>query len=138
MKKTPTKVKEKAKNNLADELNKVPTQSDSAELQTANEANAVQSGEDIKSEDEAAYDSLFDNWDEQAFVPQDFMIDVPVDSLESGVGYSSLFRQMHQAYVRMSPFINLRAAVRFPSKKPVPEPFTLATTKKMRKNDFRK
>lgn len=32
------------------------------------------------------------------------MIDVPIDSLESCVGYSSLFRQMHQAFIQRVAF----------------------------------
>ena len=51
-----------------------------------------------------AYDSLFENWDEQEFSPQDFMVEIPIDSLESDVGYSSLFRQMHQAFIRRVAF----------------------------------
>lgn len=54
-----------------------------------------------KTENDTTYDSLFEAWDEREFEPQDYMIDVPIDSLESAVGYTSLFRQMHQSYVRM-------------------------------------
>lgn len=43
--------------------------------------------------------SLTEKW--EADVPEpDFETDVPVDSLESKVGYSSLFRQLHHAYVK--------------------------------------
>lgn len=51
-----------------------------------------------------AFDSLYDKWENNEFVPNDFTIDVPIDSLESSVGYSSLFRQMHKAFVRMVAF----------------------------------
>jgi hypothetical protein len=44
-------------------------------------------------------DSLFEKWDETEFIPQDFMIAIPVNSLESQVGYSSLYRQMHDAFM---------------------------------------
>jgi len=50
------------------------------------------------------YDSLFDKWDAEEFVPKDFTIDVAIDSLESFVGYSSLLRQMQRSYVRMVAF----------------------------------
>lgn len=47
-----------------------------------------------------ASDRLFDIWDAKEFEPTDLTIDVNIDSLESAVGYSSLFRQMHQAFIR--------------------------------------
>nr|MBA2495116.1 hypothetical protein [Acidobacteriota bacterium] len=106
-----TKVKYKTKDDLAERLNQVPVQTEDnlpVKVESVDEAKATdgqisnaqsenQSEADAEEANNAAYDSLFDNWDEQAFEPQDFMIDVPVDSLESMVGYSSLFRQMHQA-----------------------------------------
>ena len=49
-------------------------------------------------------DQVFEIWDEHEFRPQDFGVRVPIDSLESRVGYSSLFRQMHQAFVRIVAF----------------------------------
>jgi len=118
MKKAPTKVKEKAKSNLAERLNQVPVQTEdnllvkvesidevkATDEQVSNAQNENQSEADAEAANNTAYDSLFDNWDEQAFEPQDFLIDVPVDSLESAVGYSSLFRQMHQSFVRLVAF----------------------------------
>ncbi len=53
---------------------------------------------------DTTYDPVFEAWDEREFSPQDFMIDVPIDSLESAVGYSSLFRQMHDSFIRMVAF----------------------------------
>ena len=53
--------------------------------------------------------ALFDHWDEQEFEPQDFMVDVPVDSLESCVGYSSLLRQMQKSYLRTVAFYRSKA-----------------------------
>jgi hypothetical protein len=47
---------------------------------------------------------LFDDWDEREFVPDDYTIDVETDSLESRIGYGSLFRQMHQAFLRRVAF----------------------------------
>ena len=55
-------------------------------------------------ENNAGYDSLFDQWDEHEPLPQDFMTEVPIDSLESYIGYSSLFRQMHQSFLRSVAF----------------------------------
>ncbi len=49
-------------------------------------------------------DAVFDVWDEHEFNPQDFEVRIPIDSLESRVGYSSLFRQMHDAFVRTVAF----------------------------------
>ncbi len=49
-------------------------------------------------------DQVFEIWDEHEFKPQDFGVRVPIDSLESRVGYSSLFRQLHQGFVRRVAF----------------------------------
>ncbi len=42
----------------------------------------------------------FEEWESAEFVPDDFETAVAVDSLESHVGYSSLFRQLHHDYQR--------------------------------------
>jgi len=47
------------------------------------------------------FNALFDRMEEVGPKPEDFMVEVPIDSLEANVGYSSLFRQMHQAFLRM-------------------------------------
>jgi len=52
----------------------------------------------------SAFDSLFEKWDEFDFPPEDYIVDVPVDSLESSIGYGSLMRQMHQAFLRRVAF----------------------------------
>jgi hypothetical protein len=59
---------------------------------------------EIEARHNAIYSDIFDAWDEQEFEPADYMIDVPIDSLESRVGYSSLFRQFHQAFIRQVAF----------------------------------
>jgi hypothetical protein len=51
-----------------------------------------------------SYDELFDRWDSEGFVPTESMLEVAVDCLESVVGYSSLFRQMQQSFLRMVAF----------------------------------
>jgi hypothetical protein len=89
------KLKEKG-TSLADELNEVPTQ---AEIETAK-----LSEDELKKKNRANSDELFDKWNEIPFEPQDFMIEVPVDSLESCVGYSSLLRQFHRAFVQRVAF----------------------------------
>ena len=91
-----TKTKEKGES-LADKLNEVPTAA--AEIETVKV-----SDDELKKKNRANSDALFDKWDEIPFEPQDFMIDVPVDSLESCVGYSSLLRQFHRAFVRSVAF----------------------------------
>jgi hypothetical protein len=106
--KSKTKVKDES-DNLADKLNQFAAQTevnqkDSMELKPTIESTADNSDEEPEAEYNAAYDSLFEAWDEREFTPQDFMISVPVGSLESAVGYSSLFRQMHQAFVRRVAF----------------------------------
>lgn len=64
----------------------------------------TESVSDIEARNKAIYSDIFDNWDDREFEPTDFTIDVPIDSLESCVGYSSLFRQFHQAFIRRVAF----------------------------------
>jgi hypothetical protein len=130
MKRTKVKESKSSKNNdLAEQLNQVPIQSENNDLalgesvkpellQTdspiqngsdqvlanSNENQIAPSGDDIETQNKAAYDALFDRWDEMEFKPQDYVIDIPIDSFESMIGYSSLLRQMHQAFVRMVAF----------------------------------
>lgn len=59
--------------------------------------------EEAKEPDNSAYHSLFDRWEEEEIHPVDYL-EVSVDSLESNVGYSSLFRQMHKAFIRRVAF----------------------------------
>ena len=92
MRKAKTTLKDKSEN-LAEKLNQVAAQSEAdgktmAERQTKDETAAAKATLD-EIESDTTYDPLFDAWDEREFSPQDFMIDVPIDSLESAVGYSS-------------------------------------------------
>jgi hypothetical protein len=48
----------------------------------------------------AALDAEFEQWNAKPFIPEDAENGVPINSLEASVGYTSLFRQMHQAYGR--------------------------------------
>lgn len=102
-----TKLKDKSEN-LADKLNQVAAQSEAddkalAERKATDEEAAVKAAIE-KMESNTAFDPLFEAWDEQEFSPQDFMINVPIDSLESAVGYSSLFRQMQESFIRTVAF----------------------------------
>lgn len=137
--KTKTKVKEKPKSDLADQLDQVPSEVDSADMQTVGGENVVQTNEDAdaEAENDAAYDSLFNRWDEQEFEPQDFMIDVPIDSLESAVGYSSLFRQMHQAFVRMVAFYTSPGGGSLSSEEARARAFHACDNKEDAKEEFR-
>jgi hypothetical protein len=130
MKKTKVKECKSGKSGeLAELLNQVPVQSENTDLalggstnqlslQTdsveqnqlagisaeSNEKSTAESAVDVEAKGKAAYDALFDRWDEQEFEPQDYMIDVPIDSFESMVGYGSLLRQMRESFVRMVAF----------------------------------
>ena len=102
-----TKPKTKLKNkseNLADELSQVPTQNEDGNKALADRRAADEEAETKaaieRMESDTTYDPVFEAWEEREFSPQDFMIDVPVASLESAVGYSSLFRQMHDAFIK--------------------------------------
>lgn len=59
---------------------------------------------EIMAEKYLVFDALFDRWEEVGPKPEDFLTEIPIDSLESQVGYSSLFRQMHQAFIRTVAF----------------------------------
>lgn len=101
--KAKTTLKDKSEN-LAEKLNQVAAQSEAdskspAERKATDETAAINAAMD-KIESDTTDDPLFDAWDERDFSPQDFVIDVPINSLESAVGYSSLFRQMHQSFNR--------------------------------------
>jgi hypothetical protein len=107
-----TKVKEKKAKTKAEELLENQVEPGSAQLAkkpsanaekdaSENTANTDESGGEGKSVNEEYYNALFEGWDEAEFVPQDFMSRVPIDSIESRIGYSSLFRQMHNSFIRM-------------------------------------
>ncbi len=103
--KSKTKVKDKS-DNLTDKLNQIAerteaNQKDSAKLQ--NGGTVTEGGEEDKENHKQISDdvkALFNKYENQESIPQDFEIDVPIDSMESAVGYSSLMRQMQQGYLR--------------------------------------
>jgi len=115
-----TKVKVKAKVNLAESLNQVPVQTEDdlpvkiASTEKTNEpkVNASNTQEKNQSKESAeipedvneAASKLFDHWNEQEFVPEDFQTHVYVNSVESCVGYSSLVRQFQYDYTRAVAF----------------------------------
>ena len=114
--KKPTAVKDGTPDNLAERLNQVPVQTDTdspVKTESADDASNEQTSQaqnektpdaDIQKATDEYHDALFDVWDIREFTPQDFMVDVPINSLESAVGYTSLLRQMHQSFVRMVAF----------------------------------
>jgi hypothetical protein len=106
--KTKMKVKGRSEESLTDRLNQVPDQDD-AETQTSEIAQLFDQPSDrysdgcdqidvagIAGSDE--HSVLFDALDRKEFEPNDFNTGVAVDSLESAVGYSSLIRQMQEAF----------------------------------------
>jgi hypothetical protein len=119
--KRPTKTKTRNKaETLADELNKVPA----APFVEANTPNAESTDTVTQIVDDDAFGvsperkrileyheklrndvpdgvkRLFERWEEEEFVPQDFETEVATNSLESGVGYTSLHRHLHRAFVK--------------------------------------
>ncbi len=116
-----TKVKEKAEN-LADQLNRVPFEKadeSAAEKPDADLPEQIQQLDETEPrlKEQAEKDrqrvkeikelqsQLFDQWESDEFAPDDFKIDIPVDSLESRVGFSSLTRQLHDSFNRMVAFL---------------------------------
>src|SRR5476651_27745 len=57
--------------------------------------------EEPEEESFRVFNAMFDRWEEVGPRNPEFLREVPVDSLESSVGYTSLFRQMHQAFIRI-------------------------------------
>jgi hypothetical protein len=105
-----TKTIDKSNETLADRLNQVPVETkvnlpvkkrSTAKTKKPGKASAGGEVETKTGETKDAFAKLFDRWDEKQFEPQDFIVEVPVDSLESAVGYSSLLRQMHQSFIQM-------------------------------------
>jgi hypothetical protein len=103
-----TATKEK-NGDITDQLNEVAERSEErsgeksivvAESPENGQAATSNEESELDPEMEAFYDSLFEKWDDRDALPEDFFIEVSVDSLESAIGYSSLFRQMHKAFVR--------------------------------------
>jgi len=106
-----TKLKDRS-DTLIDKLNQVAAQTeanqkDSVELQTAESVTVTKGGEEDKEYQEEISDAvktLFNQAENEEFIPPDFETYVPVDSLESAVGYSSLIRQMQRMYIKSIAF----------------------------------
>jgi hypothetical protein len=111
MPRKPTKTKTRnAQVTLADELNNFPsaptnpgwsTESIPAyeEMAFSEEQERVQKlYEKLRSDVPPFVENLFNRWESDEFFPQDFQTEVAADSLESQVGYSSLYRQMHRDF----------------------------------------
>ncbi len=100
-------MKSRNTNELASETNATPNNQKPDEI-AAREQGSLPPDEDpleAKSgESETAVDEsireAFEKWESAEFAPRDRKIPIAADSLEASIGYSSLFRQMHQAYVR--------------------------------------
>jgi hypothetical protein len=116
MKKDKTQLKNKTKENLTAELNNFAVQNmeNQTEIAQTSDPNAEAqisdhpaekplSGESIPLVSQNVSD-LFDRWDSEVAIPQYIKEEVPVDSLESRVGYSSLLRQMHQGFIKRVTF----------------------------------
>jgi hypothetical protein len=109
-----TKVKDKDKETIADKLNQVPVKAEdsiSAQQSVGDDTKSAehnspskissQSKDDSKYEEQAGLVSkLFDQWNKEEVVSQDFQTEVSVNSMEAAVGYTSLARQMQSAYER--------------------------------------
>ncbi len=124
MTKPKTKTKVKDNKSIAEKLNEVSTQPSKTEVEE--KLNALTNAENTQTDDAVSVakswrenqdeinekyeqvrsdvsegvSNLFERWESGDFEPQDFEVDVPIDSLESAVGYSSLLRQMHQSFLK--------------------------------------
>ncbi len=128
--KTETKVKGKS---TAQKLNEISAQPGSAEAQSkaATPANAENSPikttpitfqkwqeeqaeinekyEEIRSDVSETVLNLFDSWESGAVEAQDFRTEVNANSIEASIGYSSLLRQMHRAFINRVAFYRSEA-----------------------------
>ncbi len=117
MTKQKTKIKAKDTESLAEKLNEVPTQVGNLEVEEKPNTQAIvetaktdsataatkswqeeqdeinEKYEQIRNDVSEGVSNLFERWEAGDFEPQDFEVDVPVDSLESAVGYSPLHRR---------------------------------------------
>lgn len=99
------KTKTKNKKNLS----AVPNQNDSCEIAqneieaknaaAATEQNASKDEDEFQRKIDEATEKLFLQAEAEEFFPKDYQTTVPINSLESSVGYSSLLRQMHRTFV---------------------------------------
>lgn len=96
-------------------LQPAASESDNSNVSSGNLPNK-ESGSEISEQSKSAdfLDTLFDSWDKEPFEPQDFSVKVSVNSLESAVGYSSLIRQFHQAFIREVAFYRSAAGGALP------------------------
>ena len=118
-----TKVKENVSSVLTAELNEFAARTENlppttlqtaetpAESPTAAENAKNGSGEDQEYQKEIsrAVEDLFDGYENREFHPLEFKTHIPIDSIEASVGYSSLIRQMHKAFVRHVAYLRSEA-----------------------------
>lgn len=94
-----TILKDTAAGNSGENLNQATTlekDSETAGLKTPE----TQEDDPLEKEFHETWEELFDMYEENPFIPKEFQTKVPVNSWESRVGYSSLFRQMDHAFLR--------------------------------------
>jgi hypothetical protein len=143
-----TKLKEKNAKTKAEELLENQVESGSASLikkipdlnevpEAENNTHTEQPEDEERTVNDEYYNALFEGWDEEEFVPQDFKIRIPIDSLESRIGYSSLFRQMHDAFIRMVVFYQSPAGGSLTVHEARKQAFHACTNKEDAKKRFR-
>lgn len=140
-----TKSKEKPNGKLADELNKFAARSDNTpppNIQTVGTATDTPTIAD--SEDDSKYQEeisdvvkkLFNHFESKEFILTDFQTEVPVNSLESKVGYTSLIRQMHHAYISRVAFYRSQAGGSLTIEQARAEAFHPCTNKAEARKEF--
>ncbi len=110
-----TKVKDESDDRLTAELNEFasrPQNAPTTDLPVAGQETAIDADAPASEADDNQYQEkirqamkiLYDRAENEEFTPSDFQKDIPIGSLESCVGYSSLIRQMHNAFVQTVAF----------------------------------
>lgn len=140
--------KPKNQASLKDELNEVANRSSTAEGPNLKRALAKprakrranlskKPAQKSKGTPDQSYDALFEKWDEEEFTPEEYMLEVPVDSLESAVGYTSLFRQMHQGFIRRVAFYKTAEGGSLSIEEARAKAFHACSSKEEAKKEFR-
>lgn len=94
-----TKLKDKTDDNAAGEKLRQAASTEKKSVTPDLKTAEMHDDDQLEKEFHEACEGWFDEYEENPFIPEDFQTQVPVRSLESQVGYSSLLRQMNHAYL---------------------------------------
>jgi hypothetical protein len=97
----PASVEEQAIAETDSSTSTLPDTSQSGEIAHDKLQKRMEADQQYQEEIKEGQKLLFEMWEKERYVPSDFDVKVPVDSLEAGVGYNSLIRLLHDSFTRM-------------------------------------